>query len=64
MWIGSKVYFLSDRDGSTTLFAYDTGAKTVACVLPPNGTDIKSASARRDAIAFAIRVLLSASERR
>ena len=30
MWVGDgKVYFLSDRDGPTTLFAYDTATKAV-----------------------------------
>ena len=52
MWVGSEVYFLSDRDGPTTLFAYDTRSKEVKCVLPPNGADIKSASACADAIVF------------
>ena len=52
MWIGSKVYFISDRDGSATLFAYDLPSKKVSCVLPPNGMDIKSASACADAIVF------------
>jgi tricorn protease len=52
MWVGSRVYFLSDRDGSTTLFAYDPQSREVRCVLPPNGTDIKSASACADAIVF------------
>jgi tricorn protease len=50
MWIGSKVYFLSDRDGSATLYSYDIQSKKVACLLPPNGVDVKSASACGDAI--------------
>src|SRR5215213_1352118 len=33
MWVGDKVYFLSDRDGPTTLFAYDPGSKEVKRVL-------------------------------
>jgi tricorn protease len=52
MWVGSRVYFLSDRDGSTTLYAYDRATREVQCVLPPNGTDIKSAAACADAIVF------------
>ncbi|MCA1578353.1 MAG: PDZ domain-containing protein [Acidobacteria bacterium] len=40
-----KVYFLSDRDGAITLFAYDTGSKKVAPVINNQGLDIKSASA-------------------
>ena len=27
MWIGNSVYFLSDRNGPTTLFKYDTQSK-------------------------------------
>jgi tricorn protease len=53
MWIGDKVYFLSDRDGATTLFAYDTAAKAVTKVLPnADGPDLKSASASADAIVY------------
>jgi tricorn protease len=53
MWVGSKVYFLSDRDGATTLYAYDRQSREVKCILPPNGApDIKSASACDDAIVF------------
>jgi tricorn protease len=52
MWVGSRVYFLSDRDGSTTLFVYDRASREVQCLLPPNGADIKSASACADAIVF------------
>src|SRR5262249_18996981 len=52
LWVGSKVFFLSDRDGSTTLYAYDRASREVQCILPPNGTDIKSAAACEDAIVF------------
>ena len=45
MWVGDKVYFLSDRNGPITLFAYDTKTKKVAQVIQNNGLDIKSASA-------------------
>ena len=45
MWVGDKVYFLSDRKGPVSLFAYDPAAKTVAEVLPNDGLDFKSASA-------------------
>ncbi|MFN7928560.1 MAG: PDZ domain-containing protein [Blastocatellia bacterium] len=45
LWIGDKIYFLSDRNGATSLFVYDTKTKKVAPVLPNNGLDIKSASA-------------------
>ena len=52
MWIGSRVYFLSDRNGPVSLFAYDTQTKDVREALPSNGTDIKSASAGPDAIVY------------
>jgi tricorn protease len=52
MWVGSKVYLLSDRDGATSLFAYDTQTKKVERVLDPAASDIKSASACNDAIVF------------
>ncbi len=52
MWIGNRVYFLSDRDGPTTLFAYEPESKAVRRLLDPAETDIKSASACRDAIVY------------
>jgi tricorn protease len=52
MWIGDKVYFLSDRGGPITLFSYDTKAKKVTQVVQNAGLDIKSASASPDAIAY------------
>ncbi|MFN7928559.1 MAG: hypothetical protein U0Y68_11535 [Blastocatellia bacterium] len=52
MWIGNKVYFLSDRNGPVTLFAYDTTTKKVIELLKNDGLDIKSASAGPDAIVY------------
>ena len=52
MWIGNKVYFLSDRSGPITLFAYDTGSKQVTQLIRNEGLDIKSASAGTDAIVY------------
>ncbi len=52
MWLGDRVYFLSDRNGPITLFAYDTGTKKVTEVLPNRGLDIKSASLGPDAIVY------------
>ena len=52
MWIGNKVYFLSDRNGPFTLFAYDPNSKKVEQALPGNGADIKSASAGPGAIVY------------
>jgi tricorn protease len=51
MWIGDKIYFLSDRDGSgVSLFAYDTKSKDVREVLKNSGFDMKSASAGSDGV--------------
>jgi tricorn protease len=52
MWVGDTVYFLSDRDGRFTLYAYDTRAKKVARVIDNDGYDIKSASAGPGAIVY------------
>ncbi|HEV8001998.1 MAG TPA: PDZ domain-containing protein [Planctomycetaceae bacterium] len=55
MWIGDTVYFLSDRDGATTIYACDPNTgKNVRRVLEPaeGSADIKSASACEDAIVF------------
>jgi len=52
MWIGDRVYFLSDRDGPVSLYVYNTKTKQVTAALPSNGVDIKSASAGPDAIVY------------
>jgi tricorn protease len=52
MWIGSKIYFLSDRSGPATLFAYDTTKKAVTQVVPNSGMDIKSATAGPGGIVY------------
>ncbi|MBL8189621.1 MAG: PD40 domain-containing protein, partial [Acidobacteria bacterium] len=54
MWVGDKVYFLSDRDGAISLFAYDTKAKRVSKLINNAGLDIKSATAATtgDAIVY------------
>jgi tricorn protease len=51
-WLGDMVYFLSDRNGPVTLFAYDTRAKTVRQVIENHGLDIKSLSAGPDALVY------------
>jgi tricorn protease len=55
MWVGDKVYFLSDRSGRFTLFEYDTKTKRVTQAIKndgPNSLDIKSAQAGPDAIVY------------
>jgi len=52
IWMGDKVYFLSDREEPVTLFAYDVKAKEVTRVLDNNGMDLKSAGAGPDAIVY------------
>src|SRR5579864_393373 len=50
MWMGDTVYFLSDRNGPVSLFAYDTKTKQVSEALHSDGFDFKNASAGPDAI--------------
>ena len=52
MWVGGKIYFLSDRNGPFTLFSYDLKDKKVEQALASNGADIKSASAGPGAIVY------------
>jgi tricorn protease len=52
MWMGNKIYFLSDRNGRTSLFAYDTDSRQVAQLIDNHGFDIKYASAGPDAIIY------------
>jgi tricorn protease len=52
LWVGAKVYFLSDRNGSTTLFSYDPESQKVEQVLKNTGFDIKWASVFQNEIAY------------
>jgi tricorn protease len=52
IWVEGKIYFLSDRNGPATLFAYDTATKKVSQLIQNNGLDIKSASAGSGAIVY------------
>ncbi len=52
MWVNNRVYFLSDRNGPVTLFAYDPASKKVTQALRNDGLDIKSASAGPGVIAY------------
>jgi tricorn protease len=52
MWVGNTIYFLSDRSGPYTLFAYDVPSKKLTQLLEAKGLDIKDANASSDAIAY------------
>ncbi len=47
-----RVYFLSDRDGTVTLFQYDPTSEAVARVFTNDGLDLKNAQAGPGAIVF------------
>jgi len=51
-WFGDTVYFLSDRNGPVTLFAYDTKSKTVKQVVENKGFDLKTVSAGPDGLVY------------
>jgi tricorn protease len=50
LWIGDKVYFLSDRNGPVSLFSYDTRTRQVKEEVKNDGFDFKSAGAGPDGI--------------
>ncbi|MGZ8843307.1 MAG: S41 family peptidase [Pyrinomonadaceae bacterium] len=52
MWIGDKVYFVSDRDDTDNLFVYDTTRKSITQLTRFQKYGIKSASSNGEAIVF------------
>lgn len=52
MWIGDTIYFLSDRNGPATLFAYDLATKQVTELIHNTGFDIISACAGPGGIVY------------
>lgn len=52
MWVREKVYFLSDRTGTSNLFSYDPQTKKVEQLTRYEKYDVKSAGAFDDAIVF------------
>ena len=52
VWLGNTVYFLSDRNGSTSLFAYDTAGKAVKQLVENHGLDLKTLSGHGDTLAY------------
>jgi tricorn protease len=52
IWAGDKVYFLSDREGAVTLFAYDLKSKKVSRAIENRGLDLKSAATGPGAIVY------------
>jgi len=53
MWMGDRIYFLSDRSGkNVTLYSYDTKTKKVTEAVNNAGLDLKSASPGPDGIVY------------
>jgi tricorn protease len=52
VWFGDTVYFLSDRNGPVSLFAYDTKTKAVKQLVENKGLDFKSLSAGPDVLIY------------
>jgi len=52
MWVGDTIYFLSDRNGPVTVFAYDVSSRRVSQLVKNDGLDIKSACALSDTIVY------------
>src|SRR6516164_5643239 len=52
VWNGDHVYFLSDRDGPTTLYVYDIKSDTVRRVIDNHGEDLKSLQGGPDCLIY------------
>ncbi len=52
LWVGDKIYFLSDRNGPVTLFRYDPASGAVTEAIKNSGYDIRSASSGPGGIVY------------
>ncbi len=52
MWIGDRIYFLSDREGPVTLFSFDTKTQQVKSLFKNDGFDLKTASSGPGGIVY------------
>jgi tricorn protease len=52
VWLGDSVYFLSDRNGATSLFGYSTRTKEVKELVANHGLDFKTLSGRGQTLAY------------
>jgi tricorn protease len=52
MWIGNTIYFLSDRDNTVNLVAYNLDTKQLTSLTHHRDFDIKNAAATSDAIVY------------
>ena len=48
MWVGNKIYFVSDRDGTLNLYAYDVGNKSTTQLTRSKTWDVRWPSADAD----------------
>ncbi len=52
VWVGSSVYFISDRDGVANVWSYEIGAKRLAQITKFNDFDVKTMDAGAGAVVF------------
>ncbi len=52
LWLGDRIYFLSDRDGPTSLFVYDLQSKQVRKLIDRPAADLKSIAAGPGVIVY------------
>ena len=52
VWVGDSVYFLSDRDGVSNVWAYELGSKKLTQVTKFADFDVKTIDGRADAVVF------------
>lgn len=52
LWMGDNVYFLSDRDFTTNIWAYNTKTKALSQLTTFKGSDVKSLSGHKSNLIF------------
>ncbi|WP_411768150.1 PDZ domain-containing protein [Winogradskyella sp. A3E31] len=52
LWLGDKIYFLSDRDLVANIWSYDPASKSLSQITNFKGSDVKWISAHKNTIVF------------
>ncbi len=52
MWVGKKIYFLSDRSGPVSLWSFDIPSRRVTEIVKNDGLDFESATASQNSIVY------------
>ena len=52
LWLGDNIYFLSDRDFTSNIWAYNTKTKALSQITSFKGSDVKSLAGKKNTLIF------------